>query len=94
MAFSRELLEYALPFPRRIPMHDVWLGLVAELFGKSEFVPIKTMRYRKHGDSATDFDVKFMPLLQIKRRFFLGWSLASRYLSTFRMLKERDGVIR
>lgn len=31
MAFRRSLLEQILPFPRRIAMHDVWIGLVAEL---------------------------------------------------------------
>ena len=80
MAFSRELLEYALPFPRRIPMHDMWLGLVAELFGTTEFVPVKTMRYRKHRASLTDFRIRFMPWTQIKRRWFLGTALLQRWL--------------
>src|SRR5690606_20683556 len=26
MGFSRKLLEVVLPFPRRIPMHDLWIG--------------------------------------------------------------------
>lgn len=80
MAFSRELLEVALPFPRRIPMHDMWLGLVAELFGRTEFVPIKTMLYRKHSASLTDFRIRFMPLTQIRRRWSLSSSLLWRWL--------------
>lgn len=80
MAFNRVLLDYALPFPKRIPMHDMWLGLVAELFGATEFVPVKTMQYRKHGESLTDFRIRFMPLTQIKRRWFLGSSLLCRWL--------------
>lgn len=79
MAFSRELLAFALPFPRRISMHDVWLGLIAELFGKTEFIPIKTMRYRKHGASATDFGIRFSPWAQIKRRWWLACYLTTRY---------------
>ena len=31
MAFRRDLLNIALPFPKNIPMHDMWLGLLAEL---------------------------------------------------------------
>lgn len=81
MAFSRELLHYALPFPRHIPMHDVWLGLLAELYGTSEFVPVKTLRYRKHRASATDFGIRFVPWTQITRRFWLAWSLAGRYVA-------------
>lgn len=81
MAFSRELLHYALPFPRQIPMHDVWLGLLAELYGTSEFVPVTTLRYRKHRASATDFGIRFVPWTQITRRFWLAWSLAGRYIA-------------
>ena len=35
MAVKRELLEYVLPFPKRICMHDQWIGLVSEMYGKS-----------------------------------------------------------
>jgi glycosyltransferase involved in cell wall biosynthesis len=80
MAFSRELKEYALPFPKEIPMHDIWLGLVAEIFGKTEFVHVKTMQYRKHTESMTDFNIRFNPLMQIKRRLLLSWCLVTRWI--------------
>lgn len=80
LAFSRELLEIALPFPRRIPMHDMWLGLLAELFGAVEFVPEKTIRYRKHTSSVTDSRRRFMPVTQIKRRLFLTYHLLKRWI--------------
>lgn len=78
MAFSRDLLARALPFPRRIPMHDMWLGQLCERVGKTEFLPVVTMKYRKHGDSLTDFKIKFQPLVQIKRRLFILQSLVVR----------------
>jgi len=82
IAFSRDLLEKALPFPRQIPMHDIWLGQLCERIGCTEFVPVVTMKYRKHGASLTDFRIKFQPFLQIKRRLILAWSLVCRsYLS-------------
>lgn len=81
MAFSREALELALPFPRRIPMHDMWIGLVASAFGQVEFIPEKTILYRKHAHSLTDFRREFRPLTQIQRRFFLSASLALRVFS-------------
>ena len=80
LAFSRELLEIALPFPRLIPMHDMWLGLLAEIFGKVEFVPEKTILYRKHTASLTDFRIQFLPISQIKRRWFLAYNLAKRWM--------------
>ncbi len=84
LAFSRQLLTFALPFPRRIPMHDMWLGLLAELVGRVEFVAVKTIRYRKHAASATPWTRRFLPWLQIKRRFWLSWYLAGRYLNLTR----------
>jgi glycosyltransferase involved in cell wall biosynthesis len=78
MAFSRDLLARALPFPSRIPMHDMWLGQLCERVGKTEFIPVVTMKYRKHGESLTDFRIKFQPVLQIRRRLILAWNLLCR----------------
>ena len=86
LAFSRELLNAALPFPRRIPMHDMWLGQLCALIGVTEFVPVKTIKYRKHAASLTDFRIRFRPWLQIKRRFFLVTHLLGRTL-WYRWLK-------
>jgi glycosyltransferase involved in cell wall biosynthesis len=82
LAFSRELLDRALPFPKRIPMHDMWLGQLCERIGITEFVPEKTILYRKHGASLTTFKIEFRPWLQLKRRWFLVWNILWRsYLS-------------
>lgn len=80
MAFSRDLLERALPFPPNIPMHDIWLGQLCERIGTTQFIPVVTMKYRKHSASLTDFKVQFKPLLQIRRRLLLAWHLAKRML--------------
>ena len=53
MAFRRELLDKALPFPEDIPMHDIWIGNIAEIFYSFSFVPEKLIRYRRHGSNAT-----------------------------------------
>jgi len=82
MAFSRDLLARALPFPRNIPMHDMWLGQLCERIGYTQFVPVVTMKYRKHGASMTEFKIHFRPLIQIRRRLILAWNLLHRaYLS-------------
>lgn len=57
MAFTRKVLEASLPFPKNLPMHDQWIGLVAERsFGKSGVVEIKKplMSYRIHENNATN----------------------------------------
>lgn len=73
MAFSRELIEIALPFPKKIPMHDVWLGLVAEIFGEVIFVKQKTMLFRRHGANATKN--KYSLVQRLSWRFWLVLNL-------------------
>ena len=53
MAFSSSLKTLALPFPARIPMHDQWLGLLAEKSGMVCFLGEPLIRYRRHGGNAT-----------------------------------------
>jgi hypothetical protein len=79
MAFTRDLLKIALPFPRNIPMHDMWLGLLAEVFGHVEFVNEKTILYRRHGSSSTDLRRRLDVPKQLMRRYYLVTSLLRRY---------------
>ncbi len=53
MAFRRELLEYALPIPKYAPMHDIWFGLMAQLFGSVYFLPKQKLLYRRHNNNAS-----------------------------------------
>jgi glycosyltransferase involved in cell wall biosynthesis len=55
MAFKRKILNKAIPLPERVPMHDWWVGLVAELFGTTCFCPEKLVRYRRHEENKTPF---------------------------------------
>ncbi len=78
MAFSRDLLDVALPFPGAVDMHDIWLGQLCERVGKTAFVPVTTMLYRRHDDTATGFERRFQPVQQVRRRAALVWELARR----------------
>ena len=53
MAFRRELLDAALPFPEGIPMHDQWLGMLAMKRGKVVFLREPLLDYRRHGGNAS-----------------------------------------
>lgn len=53
MAFKRQVLKYALPFPKKIPMHDIWFGFVAGLFFNPYFTDDKLISYRRHGSNAS-----------------------------------------
>jgi glycosyltransferase involved in cell wall biosynthesis len=78
MAFSRDLLEAALPFPGGVDMHDIWLGQLCERIGKTEFVPATTMLYRRHAATATGFEIHLQPVQQIRRRAVLVRELLRR----------------
>ena len=53
MAFRRSILDKALPFPKNLPMHDQWLGLVAEKNFKVKFIDEPLVEYRQHSTNAT-----------------------------------------
>lgn len=53
MAFRKEILAHILPFPHNIPMHDIWIGLLAELNGNVHFIDEPLMLYRRHGNNAS-----------------------------------------
>jgi glycosyltransferase involved in cell wall biosynthesis len=51
MAFRKEVLALALPFPDRIYTHDAWIGLVAEAMWGTFFIPERLILYRRHAQS-------------------------------------------
>jgi glycosyltransferase involved in cell wall biosynthesis len=58
MAFHKDLLPIVLPFPKAIAMHDLWIGLNAELFTKPVFFPAKLVKYRRHDFNKTPLDAQ------------------------------------
>lgn len=58
MAFHRDLLNRALPFPEDIPMHDFWLGLIGELYFDVRFIPAALVYHRRHSGNATTTGTK------------------------------------
>lgn len=46
MAFKREKLKYALPIPKRMALHDVWLGFITEMTSSAYFLDEPLIYYR------------------------------------------------
>ena len=38
MAVNKKILNYALPFPKYIPIHDMWIGIIGITFGKVKYI--------------------------------------------------------
>jgi len=53
MAFDRSLMKRIMPIPRFIPMHDQWIGLIGEVYGKVAFIDSPLIYYRVHGENVT-----------------------------------------
>ncbi len=83
MAFRREILKTVLPFPHGVPMHDMWIGLLANILYRVVFVETPTLLYRRHGGNAspTTETSHFGLVRRIRYRADLVWMLFKRVLS-------------
>jgi glycosyltransferase involved in cell wall biosynthesis len=53
MSFRKELKAEILPIPRNVPMHDMWIGLVADSSKAALLIPEKLIYYRRHNATVT-----------------------------------------
>lgn len=85
MAFNKNILKVALPFPQNKKMcpHDLWLALVGYSFFKVKKLDEKLILYRRHGNNVSAggmkggnilFKIKFRAyiLVEIIKRKFLN----------------------
>ncbi len=83
MAFRKELLSYALPIPANVPMHDIWLGMLAELKGEVSFLPKQLLLYRRHSGNASDLESRYGILQKIYFRMILIFLIYYRLAAVF-----------
>lgn len=53
MAFKSEIKDKILPIPNDIEMHDQWIGIINEKYGKSYFLDECLIKYRRHGNNVS-----------------------------------------
>ncbi len=70
MAFKRDILQIALPFPNNIEMHDWWIGVITEKVGKTMMLEEPLLFYRRHGNNVSSFQHHPLPKM-IKNRLYL-----------------------
>lgn len=75
MAFDRKILSRVLPFPKNIPMHDMWIGMITEIFYKPIFIPDKLMIYRRHGGNTTILNEDYSSNETIKSKVIFRMNL-------------------
>lgn len=68
MAFRNDMKKHILPIPNNIEMHDQWIGVLCDKYGKSLFLNEKLIHYRRHGGNVSE--MSHYPLIKmIKNRF-------------------------
>lgn len=77
MAFNRRILDVSLPFPRKLLVHDIWIGLIAEIIGKVHYIEEPLILYRVREESISHavrnslwfkIEYRFYTLMQIVKR--------------------------
>ena len=53
MAFTSDLKEKILPIPNDIEMHDQWIGIIGEKYGKSMLIDDCLVKYRRHENNVS-----------------------------------------
>lgn len=53
IAFKASLVNRILPFPDHIPAHDMWIGIINEIYGKSFYINQPLFYYRRHSENVS-----------------------------------------
>ena len=77
MAFTADVARVALPIPKNVYMHDVWIGLLANALFKVQFVKSALILYRRHAGTQT--------LVSSEKKVF-SFTILSRRLSLITQL--------
>ena len=77
MAFNKDILKVALPFPDNIEMHDWWIGLVTEKIGNVSLLKEKFLLYRRHGNNVSSFHHHPFKKM-ISNRYYILFQLIKR----------------
>jgi glycosyltransferase involved in cell wall biosynthesis len=83
MSFKKELKELILPIPRNVPMHDMWIGLVADMNKSALLIPEKLIYYRRHEATVTTVE----NTSSLKQKLLWRFQISSLLLQSF--LKNR-----
>lgn len=85
MAFRKEILKYALPYPKDLPIYqEGWIAMLADIKGKVKFIDFKGLYFRRHSynTSCTARRSTLSLYQQISYRIKLLWLITKRLHKT------------
>lgn len=80
MAFTKRHLELCLPFPKDLPMHDWWIGLLAHKQRKVRFIERPLIAYRRHDNNVTTDKSPYPIIKRLIFRLRLLYQLNNRIM--------------
>lgn len=80
MSFRKELKAQILPIPKNVPMHDMWIGLVADMNKSALLIPEKLIYYRRHDETVTSVENNSSLKEKILWRFQISTLLFKSFL--------------
>lgn len=69
MMLNKSLRDLILPFPQGTYLHDRYIHIMTELFGRRVFIPQPTMYYRQHRDNQIGSGMSIIRKI-LKKRYF------------------------
>lgn len=79
MAFKREVLDYVLPFPCNLLLHDQWIGFMTELVGHVRYINMPLINYRVHPNNTSSKSRNSL-IIKISYRLSFIFHYCIRYL--------------
>ncbi|MBO0452817.1 glycosyltransferase [Candidatus Enterococcus murrayae] len=89
MAFRSELKKIILPIPAEVPMHDMWIGLLADYYHGVVFIPEQLVYYRRHGLNASEIKTTASRVQQFKWRWN-ALKLVRKRIKEFKKKQQND----
>ena len=87
MAFSRKVLDLALPFPKnhKLCLHDAWIGLISEYNFRTFIIEKPLILYRRHDNNTSNGMIKkeWKIIKSIRIRIYILFNIMKRsFLNT------------
>lgn len=80
IAFRKDLLDFILPFPRNLVLHDQWIGCIAEMNGIGNVYYERTplIKYRLHSNNTSGSTSRNSVFFQIWYRVYMFYHMIKR----------------
>ena len=77
IAFKQSIVGHILPIPLTVPAHDMWIGIINEIYGKSEYIDTPLFQYRRHSHNVSSMKHENI-LIMLRWRIILIYHLLRR----------------